>query len=297
MSLQSLTAYACLRDGIFNRFEAHHHDLTDARLRGLLRRGVIEELHPNVFHFCVVAMTPRALVRAAVTAGGGCAVAGYSSALLLLGVDDAPRGRPEIILRGTVAPDLEGVRCHRSRHLPDDDVITIDGIPTTAGSRTVIDMSQRLSEPDLIDLVDRCICARVAARSVLHTRACMLRNGRAGVATVAKITAPEADGEFWSALERLFGARVAASDLPQPSFNAPLRHRGRLIIVDALWPDLGLVVELYGLKFHSLRPHHLRDNERQNVLTQLRLRSLVFGWRDVQEHFDTVAADIRAALR
>lgn len=297
MSLHTLMTHACARDGIFTRLQARKHDQSDARLRTLARRGVIEELHPNVFRFIVVAMTPRAQVRAAVAAGGGLAVAGYSSALFLLGLDAAPRGRPEIILRGSVAPDLQGVRCHRSRNLPAKDIITIDGIPTTAGPRTVIDLSSQLPTAERLDLVDRCICARVASRPVLHQRACALRNGRDGVSTVAAVTAPGADGEFWSAFERLFAARLSETSLPTPIFNAPLRHRGRLIVVDGLWPEAQLVVELNSLRFHSLREHRMRDDERSNILTQLRLRPLVYTWRDVEERFTDIAAEIRGLLR
>ena len=160
----------------------------------------------------------------------------------------------------------------------------------------LIDMCGRWTETERIDAADRAICAGIASRPVLHQRAQQMCRGRLGVSTLVHITAPGADGVFWSALERLFGANLAGSGLPMPRFNAPLRYRGRLFYVDALWEAEDLAVELRGLQFHSARADRLRDDERANVFTQVGLRPLVFGWRDVRETFDEVAGEIRMAL-
>lgn len=297
MDIESLITLARPRDGIFTRFDAHARGVTSRQLRQLRQGGVIDERYPGVFAFTAIPVTPRGQIRAAVAAGGGMAAAGYSSAALLLGIDENPRGRPEIITRARVAPQLHNARVHRTRALPASDLTTREGIVTTTGPRTVVDLSTCRDRLDAIDAVDRAICARAGSRASIHQRATAMCNGRAGVSNVLEVTAPGADGVFWSALERLFGDQLRRTDLPQPQLNAPLRHRGRLIVVDGLWPQYDLVVELNGLRFHSLRHDRLRDDDRANVMAQLRLRLLVYSWRDITERFDDVAAEIRSALQ
>jgi len=296
MSVATLQKAVMPEDGVFVRREARGHDVSNYRLRVLEASEIIRKLHPETWQFTAVPATQRSAVRAAVKAAGGLAYASHASAAFLLGLEDNLRGRPEITLRCSVAPTLNGVRVHRSRSLPAEDVTTVTGIATTAGHRTVVDLGTRVEQNERIELADRAICAQVTSRPLLLECARRLQSGRAGVATFVRITEPGADGVFWSALERLFGQQVRHHALPAPLFNAPLRHRGDLFYVDALWPVESLAVELRGLAFHRTREHRIRDDLRSNVMSECGLRSLVFGWRDVRDDFRTVAATIRRTL-
>lgn len=295
MSVIALRQFAASRDGVFSLHTAARFGLTLRALRRMEARGEVVQIHPKVFRFTVAAVTPRSLIRGAVEGGRGLAVASHSSAAFLHGLA-GPAGRPEITLAGSVPCALTDVRVHRSRSLPRVDVVSVNQIQTTSGPRTVIDLAARLVVNDRLDLLDRAICKGVASRSVTHARASALSHGRRGVATIVEATHPDADGEFWSALERMFGARIGATDLPRPAFNVPMRYRGRMIRVDALWESARLVVELQGLRFHTQPDDKLRDDERHNILTHLGYRSLVFDWRAVNERFADVAAEIALAL-
>jgi hypothetical protein len=143
---------------------------------------------------------------------------------------------------------------------------------------------------------DQAICAGSASRTTLHARATALKSGRRGVRKLAEITAPEADGTFWSALERAFGENVPRYSLPDPEYNAPVKVAGRLYYADAVWRSSGLVVELHGMAFHSMPSDRASDDERLNAFVSIGLRTLVFGWRQVIHEFDEVARVIRQAL-
>lgn len=296
MGMQQLVAYALPHDGVFTWDEARYLGVGRWTLLGMIARGEVARLYEQVLHFCVVPLTEQGRLRAAMKAAGGLAVVSHSSAARQLKIPGAPSGRPELTMRGSIAPAIDGARVHRSRSLPDEDVISVRGMSTTTGPRTLIDLAARQSVNDRLDLLDRAICARVASRAVVCARAEALSNGRHGVRTLYEATRPGADGEFWSRLERTFGGGIRVTNLQMPEFNVPLRYRGRRIVVDALWRREALVAELRGLQFHSTPEHRLRDDERQNIATQMQLRCLVFGWRQVMEAFDEVADQIGRAL-
>jgi hypothetical protein len=172
----------------------------------------------------------------------------------------------------------------------------VNGIPCTTGSRTLIDLCSRFPEDVNIHRADQAICAGIASRSTLHTRATALKAGRRGVRKLAEITAPEADGTFWSALERAFGSNIRCYGLPTPEYNKPITIAGRLYYADAMWQPSGVVAELHGMAFHSLPFDRANDDERLTAFVSIGLRTLVFTWRQVLYEFDEVARVLRQAL-
>jgi very-short-patch-repair endonuclease len=239
------------------------------------------------------------MLRAALAAADGAAIASHSSAAMLLGLDGVPFGTPEITVldRNGHVPRLHRVRVHTSRNLPDRDRTRVQGLPCTTGTRTLIDLCPRFPEAVNLHRADQAICAGIAERATLHERAIALRHGRRGVRKLVEVTAPEADGAFWSALERAFGEKVRTHGLPVPEYNAPIQVAGRRYYADAFWRAAGLVAELQGMAFHSLPVHRSRDGERMNAFAHAGLRTLLFRWREVMYQFDEIAQVIRQALR
>jgi very-short-patch-repair endonuclease len=258
----------------------------------------VVRIHQGVYRFVHVPVTTAGLVRAALAATDGTAIASHSSAAMLLGLRDVPVGLPEITLvsRKRNVPKLRRVRVHSSRELPAGDRTQIRGMPCTTGSRTLIDLCSRFPEAVNMQRADQAICAGIASRNTLHARATALKSGRRGVRTLAEITAPDADGTFWSALERAFGENVRRYGLPAPEYNAPLEIAGRRYYTDALWRSCGLVVELHGMTFHSMPSDRANDDERLNALVCAGFRTLVFGWVQVMYEFDEVAQVILSML-
>jgi very-short-patch-repair endonuclease len=285
-------------DGVFTTSDALACGVTPRMLEGHMERGGIVRIHRGVYRFAHVPVTPVVLLRAALAATNGDAVASHSSAAMLLGLDQVPLATPEITVRyhNGATPRLDRVRVHTTRRLPSEDQTRVRGIPCTTGSRTLIDLCPRF--PDLTDIqrADQAICSGIAARHILHARATALSKGRRGVHKLAEITAPDADGTFWSTLERTFGAKVRQHGLPVPDYNAPIDIAGRRYVADAMWSPQRLVAELHGLAFHARPADRARDDERTNAFTGAGLRLLVFRWDDVMDNFDHVASVVRRIL-
>lgn len=296
--MKELIAHARQNDGVFTTSDALECGVTQRMLDRLCRHGEIIRIHRGVYRFAHVPVTPVMLLRAALAASGGTAVASHSSAAMLLGLNDVPFGTPELTLAGRRwhVRRHDRVRVHTSRDLPAQDQTLVRGILCTTGSRTLIDLCPRFSDAVNIQRADQAICTGIAARHTLHARAAALSNGRKGVRTLAEITAPDADGTFWSSLERAFGANIRRHGLPVPEYNAPLDIAGRRFYTDAFWQPDRLVAELHGLAFHTQPAHRASDDERINAFTSAGLRILVFRWSQVMYEFDDVAGTIRHAL-
>jgi hypothetical protein len=294
---QALRVLARGQRGLFTIQQARTVGVTDRVRHRMLAGDEIERVHPGVHRFITAAWDWEAVQFAAVLGGGRSAVLSHAPAARLLGLAVPFAGRAEITVTATGCPRLAGVRVHRTRELPDGDTTIVRGIRCTSGPRTLVDLAGRLPWATCTQLVDEAVCAGVTSRSRLHERAEALRPGRAGVGRLIDLVAPGSDAGFWSALERAFFVGVRAHGIKEPLPNAAIRHGGRLLYADALWPEERLIVELHGLRFHSTPAHRERDDERVNLFTLAGHRVLLFTWREVHSDFDDVARKLRQALR
>lgn len=314
--------------GLFTLAQARACGVSRGRLGRMLGQGVCERVHPGLFRVRAVPTSWESDALAAVLVADPLAtlvldpeeerlpkserrkaarrkahrkplaVLSHSWALRAHGQDRvAPTSLPEVSVTAAHIPRFEGARAHRTAVLERIDIQWIGGLPCTSGARTVVDLAGRISETQVMALTDDMICARRTTRPHLHRRACALRGGRAGVGEVARITAADAEGTFWSWLERTFDALVRADGLPVPTYNVPLRDdRGLVGYADALWVDEKVVVELLGLRFHTRPADRQRDAAKGNRYALLGLTALWFTYTDVVEHPHEVMEQVRRAL-
>jgi hypothetical protein len=95
---KALIAHACRRDGVFAVSDARDCGVTHRMLQHLEQRQEIVRIHFSVYRFAHVPVTPVGMLRAALAAPNGTAVASHSSAAMLLGLKDVPIGLPEITI-------------------------------------------------------------------------------------------------------------------------------------------------------------------------------------------------------
>ncbi|MEA2418077.1 MAG: hypothetical protein QOE60_283 [Thermoleophilaceae bacterium] len=192
----------------------------------------------------------------------------------------------------------EGVRVHR-RPLPDRDLTRRHGIPVTSPVRTLVDLAHRLppreleaavNEADKLDLVDPerlrvALAARVGQRGVAALRELLDRQ------TLA-LTDTELERRF------LPIARRAGLGTPQTQ-----RHVNSFR-VDFFWPELGLVVETDGLRYHRTPAQQARDRLRDQThaaagLTPLRFThaQVVHEAGHVREVLAAVASQLAPTAR
>src|SRR5262249_2314241 len=143
------------------------------------------------------------------------------------------------------------VRIHESA-LRDDETTTLEGIPVTSLSRTLLDLAavvgrQRLekafNEAEVRRLTDRLSVPELLERDPRRRGTGMLRLLLDSKAHTRGITRRE--------LERRFAALLDATDLPRPRRNAQVAVGGRFFEVDCLWAAQRLIVELDGREAHG----------------------------------------------
>lgn len=188
------------------------------------------------------------------------------------------------------------VRVHGRRVCDARDVTTLNGIPVTTVSRTLVDLAEVVAKDALVKA-----CSEAERQHKLDVKnieeALKRTRGRRGPGP-AKIRAALAElaahGTHLtrSELEDRFIPLLAAYDLPRPATNAHVAgFEG-----DAVWPQARLVVELDGWGFHNTRRAFQRDRTKGNALVGAGWTVLRFTHDDLMRRPGEVAAQIAAQL-
>ena len=166
---------------------------------------------------------------------------------------------------------------HRSI-VPPRDTAGRDGILCTSAARTVFDLAV-LARPEE---VERVLIAADSRRILNRPRLQELIDGspgRRGVRTLRDLLSADAIRVRSEAeIEMLSVCRLAG--VPEPIVNGVVAG----IEVDLNWPDLRLVAEVDGWRFHGGRERANADRDRDQ-------RLLVAGWQVVRFTRDQIAAD------
>jgi very-short-patch-repair endonuclease len=188
--------------------------------------------------------------------------------------------------------DRPGIRVHRRVQLAGDDVTRHHGIPVTSPVRTLIDLSTQLSpnqveravgEADKLGLVDL-----EALRGVLDGRP-----AQRGVRTLRKLLDRRTFVLTDTELEQRFLPIVRRAGLPKPH----TRFRVNGFKVDFYWPELGLVVETDGLRYHRTPAQQATDRVRDQAHAAAGLTPLRFTHAQVAYEAHHVEGTLRAVAR
>jgi hypothetical protein len=151
-----------------------------------------------------------------------------------------------------------GIVAHRRRTLAEADLTRRDNIPVTNPLRTLIDLATRLPAPALEAAINEADKLDLIEFSALPT-ALEVRRGQRGVAALRKILDRDEFMLTDSELERRFLPIAKRAGLGPPLTQQWVNG----FRVDFYWPQLGLVVETDGLRYHRTpieqRRDHLRD--------------------------------------
>lgn len=163
------------------------------------------------------------------------------------------------------------------------EITTRHGIPVTTPVQTLIDMALRLdrrgieraiNEADKYDLVHP-----PELREALEARV-----GEPGVARLREILDRRTFRLTKEELERRFLPLAAKAGLPVPLTGQWVNE----FEVDFYWPDLGLVVETDGLRYHRTPAEQARDRLRDQAHTAAGLTQLRFTHEQVRYEPDYV---------
>jgi hypothetical protein len=230
---------------------------------------------------------------AAVLACGDGAVLSHSSAAALWRIG-SEREAIEVSLRTPSARRRPGLHTHRRPSLQDRDLTTRHGIPVTGPVQTLVDLTpgldrrgieRAINEADKYDLVHP-----PDLRRALEERA-----GAAGVRRLRTVLDRRTFRLTRGELERRFLPLAHEASLPVPATC----HWLNGFEVDFHWPDLGLVVETDGLRYHRTPAEQARDRLRDQTHTAAGLTQLRFTHEQVRyepAHVTEILAKVASDL-
>jgi very-short-patch-repair endonuclease/predicted transcriptional regulator of viral defense system len=263
-----------------------HGVVTRAQLleRGLGRRAIEHRvatgrLHPIGRGIYAVGRpdVPRnGLLMAAVLSCGPDAVVSHESAATLWGIRAGHDGSIDVTVPPHVRRRRPGIRLHRHQ-LDSGDCTEREQVPATTVQRTLLDLATTIgrrrleaaiNEADKLDLV-----TPDALRAALDRY-----GGSHGVAVLRDVLDRQTFALTDSELERRFLpiARRAGLSLPRTG------ERLNGFRVDFYWPDLGLVVETDGLRYHRTPAQQTRDRLRDQAHSSAGLTPLRFTHAQVR---------------
>ena len=173
------------------------------------------------------------------------------------------RSRVDVLVPGGSRRHRRGIAVFASSTVHPDDCTEVDGVPVTSAERTIVDLADVLDERGLRRVLERAERTRALDHHAL--RAAIARNrGRHGLRTLLPLLAQDhaLGAAAESELERRFFDLVREHGLPAPVPGATVCG----YVVDAYWPEAGLVVELQGYEFHSGRETFERDHRKLAAL-------------------------------
>src|SRR3954468_8867723 len=232
------------------------HGIDGERVKRLRRSGHLHPLFRGVYAVGRPQVSWRGWWMAAVLACGPDAVLTPLSAAALWRI--RLPARPLHVTAPRVRRP-QGIVTHR-RVLRQRDIVSHHGIPVTGVVCTLIDIAPDLTPHELETAIND--ADRLPLVDPETLRATLVpRRGRPGIAKLRQTLDRRPFVLADSELERLFLPIAERAGLPRPLTQARLND----FRVDFYWPDLGIVVETDGLRYHRTPAQQGRDRLRDQT--------------------------------
>ena len=275
--------------GVVARAQLLDVGLTPEAIKHRIAKGRLHPVWRGVYAVGRPQLSRYGTWTAAVLSCGPEAVLSHGSAAALWRIGEERRGEIEISVPAGVARRRPGIVVHRRARHTSFDLTRHHGIPVTNPVRTLVDLAACLprdvlesavNEADKRDLTDPETLRRGLASYSGQPGATALR------AALDRRTFTLTDSE----LERRFLPVAREAGLPPP-------QTGRYVNgfkVDFYWPELGLIVETDGLRYHRTAAQQSRDRLRDQVHTAAGLTPLRFTRAQVRFEPGHVRATLTA---
>jgi len=263
--------------------DAIKHRVAKGRLHPV-RRGVYAVGRPRV--------TRYGHWMAAVLSCGPEAVLSHESAAALWCMRPEQSSVVDVSVPARAARRGKGIAVHRRWDLGSDVLTRHRGIPVTSPALTLVDLATCLPSGELEAAVNeadkRDLMNPEALRETMRGFA-----GRRGVPVLRDLLDRRTFRLTDSELERRFLPLVRSVGLPTPL----TRHHVNGFRVDFYWPDLGLVVETDGLRYHRTPAQQATDRVRDQAHAASGLTPLRFTHAQVRFDPDHVQATLGSVAR
>lgn len=259
--------------------DAIRHQIESGRLLPIWR-GVYAVGRPEV--------TARGRWMAAVLCCGESALLSHRCAAVLWGLVQRAPDIEVVVPYEVVRRKRPGIHVRRRRGLAEEHRCIVDGIPTTDPVSTLVDLAscasaqlleRAINSADRLDLVDP--EAMAAAIELLPRQ-------RPGVARLRRLLMRQVFTD--SGLERRFLSLVRSTGLPTPETQASVNG----FRVDFYWPQMKLVVETDGFRYHRTPGQQAADRRRDQAHVAAGLTTLRFAEAQIRYEPDRVRATLAA---
>ncbi len=197
-----------------------------------------------------------------------------------------------VLLVGRNATAPPGVVAWRTQALARQDVRWRQGIPLTSPARTILDCAREMNELELESVLAVALGQNMVRRAQLKD--VMERNSYAkGIGVLRQLLAQtEPLHDTRSEYERKLLELLRAADLPLPITNTWVAGQ----FVDGVWPDLKLVLEFDGWKYHGGRSKFETDRLRDQHLIVAGHQTMRITARQIDQRPHALIARIASAI-
>ena len=247
-------------------------------IRHRLGNGRLHRFAPGVYSVGRPGpITQEARWMAAVLACGDGAILSHRSAAALWGIGRELPGRIDVSIRRRSDLRRRGIRVCCRQSLSPREIGRHKGIPLTQPVQTLIDIATEVTQRELERAVNeadkRDRVDPEALRIALDDHV-----GEPGVPALRDLLDRHTFRLSDDELELLFRPLAATAGLPTPLTKQMVNGYE----VDFFWPDLGLVVETDGLRYHRTPSSQSRDARRDQTHTAAGLTPLRFSHYQVK---------------
>lgn len=277
------------QDDVITRAQLLDLGYTRHAIAHRLAAGRLHVLWPGIYAIGRATITRRGWWRAAVLASGPTAALSHRSAAALWGILPDRATVIHVSVGEDVVRKHRGIRAHRRSNLASWEIVEHGGIRVTAPITTLVDtarglpvakLEQAVGEADKRDLVDpetlRAELERMPRRS----------GGAKLLRALDRGTFVLTDSE----LERRFVPLAMRAGLEKPATGAYVNG----FKVDFHWPELGLVVETDGLRYHRTPAQQAKDRLRDQRHAAAGLTPLRFTHAQVRYEARLVEETLQA---
>jgi uncharacterized protein DUF559 len=248
--------------------------------------GYLHLVHPRVYAVGHRAPSVEADLAAAVLYAGPGAMLSHATALWWHGLIDK-QPRPLQVTSPRRCRSLRGVRVYGRRSC---ERIWHKGLPTTTVEQALLDYAATAPIEWVRHALANADYHNVLDIEALHAIAGAGRAGSRNLRKALKRHEPKL-AYTRSDLERTFLVLCERAGIPMPDVNVWVAG----VLVDAVWRERRLVVELDGKENHSSWAQIQSDRSKELRLRAAGFDVVRYGTRQVEEELDLVAADLARA--
>lgn len=289
------------RHGVFTYEHARARGISSRELGRRVVAGILEQPFHRVYRCTAAPLTWRAMLLAAVFAGGLRGVASHRSAAALWGLAGGRRDLLEITCPRWRRAKQDGLVVHETKLWRIEDLTVVDDIPVTSPALTLMHLGA-VCGPNVVEMAYE----RARHQGLVTWESCddliyrYSRQGRNGVAVLREVIARR-DPRLTpteSEMETRVLQFLRAAGLPEPVTQYEVRSvDGRLLgRVDLAWPAARLAVEYQSDAHHSTELERAADRRRLHGLRMADWTVVEVTGPDLRSRRAEILAQIRGPL-